>query len=363
MKSINVNRKEIVMNAKIVVGVCVLLLLAVALATAGGDNRTGTNAAPELLIPVGARDIGMGGASVATSTGIDAIYWNPAGLARADKGAAAMFSHMAYFADMSLNYFAVSSTFGSFGTLGLSIKSLAIGDIAVTTEDYPDGTGAVISPTFVTVGGTYSRMLAENIGVGITANLVTERIDRVSSTGLSFSAGVQYMNLGQINGLDIGVAVKNIGPQMQYDGTALLRQGTVGSDRQGYYKVVAGSFELPSTIEIGASYTAKFDEQNSGIISMVFENNNFTVDEYKVGAEYSYNKMFFARGGYDFAQSKTDEGLTQTSGVDETTYLFGPTAGVGVRTDLGDVNLSLDYAYRAMKFLSGNHVITLKLGF
>ncbi len=363
MKSINVNRKEIVMNAKNAVGVCILLLFAVAIATAGGDNRTGTNAAPELLIPVGARDIGMGGASAATTTGIDAIYWNPAGLARADKGAAAMFSHMSYFADMSVNYFAVSSTFGSFGTLGFSIKSLAIGDIAVTTEDYPDGTGAFISPTFVTVGGTYSRMLAENIGIGVTANLITERIDRVSSTGLAFSAGVQYMNLGEVNGLDIGVVIKNIGPQMQYDGTGLLRQGEVGSNRQGYYKVVAGSFELPSTIEIGAAYNVKFDEESSGILTGVFQNNNFTVDEYKVGAEYSYKKMFFARGGYDFAQSTTDNGLTETSGVDETTYLYGATAGVGVRTNLGDVDLSLDYAYRAMKFLSGNHVVTLKLGF
>src|SRR5713101_6662115 len=120
-----------------------LLVLLLAVASAGyggGANRSGTNAAPELLIPVGARDIAMGGASVATTSGIDAIFWNPAGLARSPFGASAMFSHMSYIADIPVNYFAVGVSFEGFGSLGFSLKSLGIGDIAVTNEDFPDGT-------------------------------------------------------------------------------------------------------------------------------------------------------------------------------------------------------------------------------
>src|ERR1051326_5723690 len=112
-------------------GLFVLILVVASLGYAGGTNRAGTNAAPELLIPVGARDIAMGGASVATSAGIDAIYWNPAGLARSTFGASAMFSHMSYIADIPVNYFAVGATFEGFGSLGFSLKSIGIGDIAV----------------------------------------------------------------------------------------------------------------------------------------------------------------------------------------------------------------------------------------
>ena len=341
------------------VGITAVILTS--LAFAGGQERTGTNAAPELLIPVGARDLAMGGASVATTSGIDALYWNPAGLARSSFGAQAMFSHMSYIADIPVNYFAVGASFEGFGSLGFSLKSLGIGDIAVTNEDFPDGTGEIITPTYVTLGATYSRMLAENISVGVTGNLISERIDRVSASGIAFSAGVQYSNLGNVPGLNIGVAIKNIGPQMQFDGSALLRQGEVGENRQGYYKIEAGSFELPSTIEIGGSYTRTFSDDNIVTLVSLFQNNNFSVDEYKIGAEYSYRNYFFVRGGWDIAESMTDPSLP--SNVDQSTYLYGATAGVGVHSNLGDMDVTVDYAYRSVKFLDGNHIISIKLGF
>ena len=360
------NRKETIMsnvsNRNVIVAI-LLVLVSLSTLYAGSGNKTGTNAAPELLIPVGARDIAMGGSSVATTSGIDAIYWNPAGLARSSYGAAFMFSHMSYIADIPINYFAVALTFGGLGTLGFSLKSLGIGDINVTTEDHPDGTGEVISPTYVTLGATYSRQLADNIGVGITANLVSERVDRVNASGLAFDAGVQYANLGSVSGLNIGIAIKNIGPQMQFDGAALLRQGEVGSGRQGYYKIQAGSYELPSTIEIGLAYTRTLDDENALTFTSLFQNNNFSADEYKIGGEYSFRNMFFVRGGWNFAESTTDENLTTTSGVDKSTYLYGGSAGVGVRQNLGDLDITLDYAYRSVKFLDGNHILSIKLGF
>jgi hypothetical protein len=341
----------------------VLCLLIVSLANAGGGNRAGTSAAPELLIPIGARDIALGGASVATTNGIDAIYWNPAGLARSSRSSEALFSYMSYIADMNVNYFAVSSSFSGFGTLAISLKALDIGDIPVTTEEAPDGTGEIISPTYVTVGATFSRLLAENISVGVTANLISERIERVNATGLAFNAGVQYSNLGGIGGLSIGVAMKNIGPQMKFEGPALYRFATTPDGRQGYYKVDAGSFELPSTIEIGASYMNKFSEDNSVTLMSLFQNNNFSDDEYKLGLEYAFRNMFFVRGGYDFAENTKDDNLTSTTGVDETTYIYGGTFGVGILYDVTDLAIGVDYAYRAAKFFKGNHVLTIRLGF
>jgi hypothetical protein len=259
---------------------------------------------------------------------------------------------MNYIADIDVNYFAVSSNFSGIGNLGFSLKSINIGDIPVTTNEFPDGTGEIISPTYVTLGATYSSLLAENISVGFTTNLITERIDRVSATGIAFNAGVQYSNLGSISGLGIGVVVKNVGPQMKFDGSGLIQQGTIG-DRQDFIKVDAASFELPSTIEIGVSYSEKFSGDNSITLTSVFQNNNFSDDEYKVGAEYSFQNNFFVRGGWNFAQKATPN----------TEYIYGASVGAGIQYTLSDIEVGVDYAFRNTEFFSGNHVLTLRLGF
>jgi opacity protein-like surface antigen len=344
-----------------------LLVVAVAPFTAysGGENRAGTNAASELLIPVGARDIAMGGSSIATSSGLDAIFWNPAGLARSNRSASAMFSRMNYIADIGIDYVALAAGFEGFGTLGLSIKSVGIGDIAVTDENNPDGTGQIISPTIVNLGMTYSRLLTDRISVGATATLISERFDRVSATGFAFTAGVQYSGLANVNGLSVGVVVKNIGPQMKFDGDGLLRQGVVNDVlRPGsFYKVEAASFELPSTIEIGLAYNYVMTDENSLTLNGIFQNNNFDADAYKVGVEYNFANTLFVRGGYNFSEKTKNNAIQASGSFDKTTHIFGLTAGAGIKYPLGSLDFSFDYAFRAVQFLEDNHVFTVTLGF
>jgi hypothetical protein len=349
--------------------VIAVALLVVALAPiaayAGGENRAGTNAAAELLIPVGARDIAMGGSSIATSSGLDAIFWNPAGLARSNRSASAMFSRMNYIADIGIDYVALSAAFEGLGTLGLSIKSVGIGDIAVTDENNPDGTGQIISPTIVNLGMTYSRLLTDRISVGATATLISERFDRVSATGFAFTAGVQYSGLANVNGLSVGVVVKNIGPQMKFDGDGLLRQGIVNDVlRPGsFYKVEAASFELPSTIEIGLAYSYTMADDNWLTLNGIFQNNNFDADAYKIGAEYNFANTVFVRGGYNFSERTKDNGIQASAAFDKTTHIFGFTAGAGIKYPLGSLDFAFDYAFRAVQFLEDNHVFTVTLGF
>ncbi len=332
---------------------------------AGGENRVGTNAASELLIPVGARDIAMGGSSIATTSGLDAIFWNPAGLARSQNSANAMFSHMNYIADIGIDYVAVSTSFEGFGTLGFSLKSVGIGEIAVTDENSPDGTGQIINPTIVNAGITYSRLLTDRISVGATATLISERFDRVSASGFAFSAGVQYSGLANVNGLSVGVAVKNIGPQMKFDGDGLLRQGNINDVLRSasFYKVEAGSFELPSTIELGLAYNYTVAEDNFLTLTGVFQNNNFAADEYKAGLEYNYANTFFLRGGYNFAEITKNQSIQASADFDKTTHIFGFSAGAGLKYNLGSLAVSFDYAFRSVKFLENNHVFTVGLGF
>lgn len=336
------------------ISIILFTLCSLVTAWAGRPDKAGTAAAPHLLIPVGGRAIGIGGSSIATISGIEAIYWNPAGVARSARASNAIFTHMTYLADIGVDYLAISNSFQGFGTIAVSIKSLSIGDIPITTEDAPDGTGEITSPSFITLGATYSKQLTDRIGVGFTLSLISERMERVSSSGAAFSMGVQYAGVAGIPGLSLGVAVKNIGPQMKYDGPGLLRTGNIDDvTRPGsFYLVQAATAELPSVMEIGLGYSIPLQNLGSLDVTTLFQNNNFSQDEYKFGAEYSYNRWIFLRGGYEY--SREDE---------RPDFIYGGTGGAGVRSDLGGVDASIDYAYRSADFFGGNHVFSIILGF
>lgn len=320
---------------------------------AGNKSRTGTAGAQELLIPVGARGIAMGNANISVAKGVDAIFWNPAGIARSEVNSELMVSHMSYFGDIDLNYGALSVNAGDFGSLAFSLKTLSFGDIPVTTETYPDGTGELYSPTYVTLGLSYAKMLNDRISVGATFNIISESIMSTSASGFGLNAGVQYSGL-IIPELKLGIALKNVGPSMQYDGSNLLRVATAqGSDRPAqYYKVEAAQFDLPSTIEIGLAYEKKFGTMHSISLVTNFQNNNYQADEYKVGAEYGFDNLIFLRGGYISSPN---------SDVNE--YLYDYSFGAGVNYDLGSIIVTIDYAYRHLKFMDANNIFTVKLGF
>jgi len=330
-----------------------ILLLALWAVTAelfaGRPDKAGTAAAPELLIPVGAASIGYGGAGIATATGVDGIFWNPAGLARTEFGSSVIVSHMAYLADINLEYAAAALNFTGVGAVGLSVKSLAIGDIPVTTEEQPDGTGETTSPAMLVVGGTFARKISDRISMGVTVTYIYESMAKVSASGVCFTAGVQYTGLGGIDGLEFGVALKNLGPGMQYSGDGLLRNGVVvdASRPASPILIQAETNDLPSSIDIGLGYTMKLDEENALLISSSFLNNNYTEDEYELGGQYSYQQRFFVRGGYDFSNSD---------------YIYGATFGFGVKTVVSDITIQVDYAYRSVQYFSGNHVISLQFG-
>jgi hypothetical protein len=206
----------------------------------------------------------------------------------------------------------------------------------------------------LTAGITYARQLTERISVGVTASYLTETLDKVSASGYAFNAGVSYMDLADINGLSFGLVLSNLGPQMTYSGSGLLVLSTVPNlNRPPTYTTLnAASFELPSSFQLGLGYKPQLDDINSLQIAGTFQNNNFSGDEYKIGAEYGYNNMFFARIGYQTSpKSQSDD------------YIYGFTAGVGINYDFEGIGLKVDYAYRAVKYLGDNHVFALSLGF
>ena len=332
-----------------------VVLLGVSDATAQ-NPRVGGVAAPELLIPVGARDMALGGSSIAVSKGVEAMFWNPAGLIRMEGSAQAMMSTMNYIADINVTYGAVAGKFGTFGDIGVSLKSLNFGDIPLTSDSDPEGlSGRFFSPTYITMGVSYARDLTTSVSVGVTAKLVSEQIDRVSSSGFAFDFGIQYRGLIQVEGLSVGLAIKNIGPGMKFDGPALYRNAVItdGSRPQQKYKVEAATFELPATVDIGLTYERTLGSNFVAAVSGAFVNNNLYYDEYRGGVELGYNMeglQILGRAGY-LNQPKAQENV------------FGATFGFGLAYRTGNTGITLDFAYRQVEYFNQNNVFSVKVDF
>jgi hypothetical protein len=327
-------------------------------AFASNPNRVGTAGAQELLLPVGARGVAIGGSYAVFAAGAEAMYYNPAGLALQPGSVEAMVSSMNYIADISVVYGALGIKAGDFGNIGFSMKSINFGSIQQTTTDFPDGNGQTYSPTFITVTGAYAKALTDRISVGFSASLVSERILELSTSGVVFDFGIQYHNLA-VEGLNIAVAVKNIGPSMTYNGSNLLTTATTSTGQRGSQNlsINSASFDMPSSLEIGVGYTRKLDDKNSLTVSGLFRNNNYLDDEYNAGAEYIFNDLFFLRGGYTFSPQAAKDPTGASS------YIYDYSLGAGVHYGVGDVDLTLDYAYRHVKYFTGNNVISLRIGF
>jgi len=327
-------------------------------ALAGGLDRLGTSGAQELRIPVGAASIAIGGSAVALGNGLGNVYYNPASLAAVDN-AEAIVSYSTYLADSKVNYGAVSTKVGEAGNVALSLKVLNIGDIIVTTEAAPDGTGEILNPTYSVFGLSYGRRMTDRVLLGITASYISEKVAQTSATGFAADLGVQY-DTGW-RGLRFGFAMKNIGPNMNFQGPDFEERFTLpGDDPSAQPHVVrlqAADFELPSYLQIGVSYDLGVAEKQHATVYGTFQGNNFSTDEYRVGAEYLLGEHIALRGGYvgQLALNSSDR---------QPDYLYSFSYGAGLNFKMGDRPVSFDWAGSHVgQFFSDNQQVSLRIAF
>ena len=327
-------------------------------AGAGGLDRIGTAGAQELRIPVGAAAIGVGGATVALGGGVANIFYNPAALAATDE-TQALVSYNTYLADSKVNYGAIASHLGSQGEIAFHAKVLNIGDITVTTEAAPEGTGEILNPNFAVVGVTYARRMTDRVLLGIGGSFISEQIADASAQGFAIDLGVQY-DTGW-RGLRFGFAMKNIGPSMRFDGPdfeeRLLLPGTDPSSQPHVVRVQTAEFEIPTYLQIGVAYDLPIGERRNVALYGAFQGNNFSTDEYRVGAEFPVGDWLALRGGLQ-GQIPLKEEDRQGD------YLYSYSYGAGFRFKLGDRPLHFDWAgTHAGEFFDDNQQFSLGITF
>lgn len=339
-------------KSKLICTLLVLVILGIQSIFASG-NKLGTAAAPELLIPMGAKNVAMAGANIADVSKTDAIYWNPAGVANIENTEAS-FTYLNYFADMNLSYFALALSISDVSAVGISIQSFDIGNIDVTTIDNPEGTGEQIQPDYITLGVTYSRRFTDKISFGINNKLISETIGSMSATAFAWDFGIQYKSDA---GIDFGITLKNIGTELQFSGTGTEFDSNIpfanpnATTRKTNLDLA--SAELPTTFNIGAAYKLNIDEVQDVKIVGQFTNSSFALDHITGGLEYDYRNLLFVRGGYSMALFEDN----YPSGLDESE--FGLHAGFGINLDIGGNKIFIDYAYRPMETFGSTNYFTV----
>ncbi|MBK8847755.1 MAG: PorV/PorQ family protein [Bacteroidetes bacterium] len=329
-------------------------------AVAGNPDRAGSSGASELLINPFARSAGWCGANSAGVRGLEAQFWNVAGLAFVKK-TEIQFNHTQWLknSEININQFGLAQHVGQSGVIGVSVMSMNFGDIPITTTDLPEGGIGTFSPQFFNLGLSYSKEFSNRIYGGVCLKVISQQIANVKAQGFAFDAGIQYVtgfNADKDN-LKFGIALKNVSAPMKYSGDGLAIKGTLNTGAQISLQQKSANFELPSLLNIGASYDFKLAEMHRLTAAANFTGNSFSRNQYALGLEYAFKSLFMLRAGYCYEDDITDSEL-------RTTALTGLNAGVSFEVPFGKggKSLGLDYGYRAtISAFQGTHSIGARL--
>lgn len=340
----------------LIIPLVLILLLAGAGSALASGKKLGTAGAVELTIPMGARNIGIGGSNIANVGGTEAMYWNPAGLSRI-QGGEASFNYLNYFADMSVSYIALGTGMGKVGTLGFTLQALNIGDINVTTMENPEGTGEVLNPNFITLNGTFARQFTDRINFGLNAKMVYEKIGNMSASAIAFDFGLQYLSPW---GVDFGVVMRNYGSNLKYDGTGIEFDSAIpwanpnATTRKT--KLDMAAQELPASLSMGLAYGFKLKDWNKLNLSASYTSASYGLEMVNGGVECVLKDMFFARAGYNLPIYP--DGYPETAKE----YAYGLSFGFGAHVLFNGKTIKADYGYRLMDQFSGQNFFSIGVG-
>ncbi len=338
---------------------------------AGNPDRAGGAGATQLLINPYARSAGMLGANTASIRGIEAFQFNIAGMAYTKKTDIG-FSSTTYLqgADVFINNLTLVQNLGGDNVLGLSLNSFDFGNIPITTVSQPDATLGTYSPQILNISLAYARKFSNSITGGLNVRLISEGISNVGSNGVGIDAGVQYQTSLNAKTRTVkkedfrfGISVKNIGPDMQQNGSGLSFRSVnsaSGADRRAL--MGSETYNLPSLVHIGASYDMRLDGETSETYYHKltahgnFNYNAFSANVTSIGLEYGFKETVFLRGGYAYQ----DNVLSKTEYLSQ--YLgFAGGAGFVVPISKSGTVIAIDYSYAPTRVFNGIHNITICL--
>lgn len=277
-----------------------------------------------LNIAVGARPVGMGSAYTAVADDINAIYWNPAGLASlSKKEIGAMHSQWL----LGSNYDFVG--FGlpvRKGVLGFGISRLSQGDFESRAANRQSlGSFKAFDQSFSLAFG---RPLGERSSFGVGVKFIQSRIGQDSASSFALDFGILHRVSNYP--VSIGLAVQNLGPGMKF---------------------ISQSDPLPLSITAGLAYRI-LPGMNMALDVKRLINDQETV--FNFGTEYQLLGAMALRSGYAMAGNRRFE-----TGGGKGFGIEGLTGGVGLMM----MGTRLDYAITPFGDFGNSHRISLNCKF
>lgn len=248
----------------------------------------------EFILPTGARAVGMGETIAAAVRGSEAVWWNPALIARSGREASLFVRNKANAAEPETDAGgAFVIPFPRVGAVALSVRYLNYGAQDVTTGP-SDPIGTFVNTSLV-LGATFATTFGDRFAAGFTAKYLKINFDctgggcdqpgvptgdQPSVSALDF--GGQYF-VTRDSTISVGAGVRNLGPKLQIldspQADPLPARGDIG---------VLYSPKLPSLADVRVNAGADMITRLSG----------GTGPGFRVGAEVSYRDRYQARAGY-----------------------------------------------------------------
>ncbi len=259
-----------------------------------------------LLLPIGARSVGMGQAVVAAREGgTEAVWWNPSGVAPITSTQAAIHHSQSLFGTGDAITVVVPSSV--LGVIAGSVNVLNFGESEV--RDSVSQLGTIVARGLV-YAATYATSVVPRVNAGITYKIVQLRTDCAGSCpdDATFSASTSALDFGAQFDFQagapfvVGVAVRNLGVRLQ-----------VNDSPQ--------SDPLPTRIQVGAQVLLVPPERYGSDVDVRLGVD--VVDEIQVGrpaarlgTDVSWQRRAFLRLGYAFEGGGSEGG--------------GPSVGLGL---------------------------------
>ena len=152
----------------------------------------GGHAGSFLRVGAGARAQGLGCAYGAVAQGPAAAYWNPAGLARAEKKRLVL-SHHSWSLDRSQRFLAYSQPMGG---AGFGIAWLASGTDDIVERDTSGRSGEILADEQHAYLFSFGKQILPTAAVGLTGKLLRYELAGQRARGRAFDMGVLFSPKG-----------------------------------------------------------------------------------------------------------------------------------------------------------------------
>lgn len=308
----------------------ILFIISLALATGMlfATTKSGTSAAQFLKIGPQARTMGMGEATVASPEGLSALQWNPAGLARYETQSAS-FSQSNWLVGTQFFNAAGSMNLGRMGTVAAQLTLLDFGEMAVRTEQEPEGTGEYFVAQNMNLGIAYANNLTDRFSIGGQVKYIRESIWHMAASTMAVDVGALFIT--PFKDIRLGMAITNFGGKMQLAGRDVRFFTDPAEDMYGNNDQIPANYELdkwaiPLTFRVGLAgeFIDKGYIRWTWAVDALHPSDN--TEYINLGTELELWKMLYLRTGFrTLFMDERSGGFTAGIGMK---YQFTPNSGI-----------------------------------